>query len=280
MKKLLLPLVFAVLAGVASATASTFVNAKKASTLLAAHVADSVEKHVQDSTAAADSLEKEHKKAEAEHAEASLPMTPADSIRAAHDEPTTLSAATKGVPNAADPKHGAPADAHGAAPANAHAPAPANAHAAPPAAAPASAHGSAPAGHDDVSTAKSPNAAAPKGRVISPRAVDSHKPAAPATKSAAPASRAPESVEDALPESKIATLFGKMQPKDAAKILEQMSDSDVRVIMNKMSDKQAAAVLIAFPAARAAAISRGESKLPAPAKTDSSKTPKPAGEHK
>ena len=259
MKKLLLPLVFAVIAGVASATAATFVNAKKAATLHAAHVADSLEKHVHDSTAAADSVEKEHKKAESEHADA-LPLTPADSIRAAHEELTTLSTATKGVPNAADPKHGAAASEHGAAPAAAsRAPA-------------------APNGHDVVPPTK--GASASKGKVISPRAADSVKPSAeshiPATTAAA---HVPDQIESALPEGRIAKIFNGMQAKDAAKILEQMADSDVRVILSKMSDKQAAAILVAFPAIRAAAISRGDSKV-APIKTDSSKTPKPAGDHK
>ncbi|MEO7359578.1 MAG: hypothetical protein ABI120_04570 [Gemmatimonadaceae bacterium] len=267
MKKLLLPLVFAVIAGVASSTAATFVNAKKASTLYAAHVADSVAKHVQDSTVTADSVQKEHQPAEVESADDALPMTPADSIRAAHDEATTLTAATKGLPDATDPKHGAATE---------------DSHAAP-------------AGHDAMPATKS-NVSATKGKVITPRVVDSRKTAAPApaiVSTAAPAPHAPASVADVLSENRIASLFSKMQSKDAAKILEQMSDSDVRVILSKMSDKQAAAVLIAFPAARAAAISRGESKIapvkidpskPKPdsskTKPDSSKTLKPDGEHK
>ena len=77
-------------------------------------------------------------------------------------------------------------------------------------------------------------------------------------------------------------------------MLEQMSDPDVRVILGKMGDKQAAAILVAFPAARAAAISKGETAKPdthkteakpdvrkPDAKADSTKTKKePAGEHK
>ena len=63
--------------------------------------------------------------------------------------------------------------------------------------------------------------------------------------------------QTALPELRLAKIFGAMQSKDAARVLEQMTDADVRFILALMSDRQAAAILAAFPAARAATITRG-----------------------
>ena len=67
--------------------------------------------------------------------------------------------------------------------------------------------------------------------------------------------------QTALPELRLAKIFGAMQAKDAARVLEQMSDTDIRLILALMSDRQAAAILSALPAARAATITRGS--LPA-----------------
>ncbi|MEO7996853.1 MAG: hypothetical protein ABI852_05380, partial [Gemmatimonadaceae bacterium] len=188
MKKLLLPLIIAVLAGLTSASAATFVNAKKAAKIYAAHVVDSLAKHATDSVAAADSVEKEHKAHEAAQAAEAALMTPADSIRAEQNQPTTLNAATKGLLNAVDPKHPA-AEAHGAA---------------------------VPAGHDVVvpSKAMAGVTQTPKGKIIVPRAVDAVKPA-PAT---APARTAPVAASTAtenagLPESRFAKIFSTMAPK-------------------------------------------------------------------
>ncbi len=63
--------------------------------------------------------------------------------------------------------------------------------------------------------------------------------------------------QTALPELRLAKIFGAMQSKDAARVLEQMTDADVRFILALMSDRQAAAILTSFPAARAATITRG-----------------------
>jgi len=260
MKKLLLPLILAVIAGVASASAATIVSAKKTATVYAAFVADSVAKHARDSTAAADSVEKEHKSQAAEEAAAAELMTPADSIREAQNLPTTLKGATKGLENAADPKHAATVEPkHGAPAAAAHAPAPA-----------------ATVGHDVAPAPVAMRGAAPAGKTITPRATVAPRPAP---------DKVPEVVENGLPENRIAKIFGAMQSKEAAKVLEQMSDADIRVILGRMSDKQAAAILVAFPAARAAAISKGETAKPdarkPEAKADSTKIKKePSGEHK
>ena len=58
------------------------------------------------------------------------------------------------------------------------------------------------------------------------------------------------------PERRLAKIFSAMQPKDAARVLEQMSDGDVRTIIAMLGDRQAAAVLANFPPQRAAVISR------------------------
>lgn len=265
MKKLLLPVIVAMLAGLTSASAATFVNAKKAAKIRAAHVADSVAKHVADSTIVADSVEKAHKAHEAEKAAEEALMTPADSIRAAQNQPTTLHAETSGLPNAADPKHAA-----------------------------------SPAGHETEPLAKPAGVTqTAKGKIFVPHAVDAVKPETkPAAKVVAPPAKVvappatvravpvapPTTTEGAgLPESRFAKIFSTMAPKDAAKILEQMNDNDVRTILSKVSDKQAAAILVAFPAARAAAVSRAEAKpetSKSVAKPDSGKSQKPAGEHK
>lgn len=244
MKKLLLPLIAGVLGGITSASAASIVTAKKGAAAYAAYVVDSTAKHVKDSTAAADSLEKEHKAKAEEEAAAEALMTPADSIREAQHMPTTLKAATKGLANASE--HGAPADPKHGAPA------------------------AAPSGHD---TGPKP--------VVTP-ATKSAKPKPAATAPPAPV-KLPEAIESALPENRIAKIFSAMPSKEAAKVLEQMSDSDIRVILGKMGDKQAAAILIAFPAARAAAISKGESSKPETrkpeTKADSSKKDS-SGAHK
>jgi len=55
---------------------------------------------------------------------------------------------------------------------------------------------------------------------------------------------------------KLAKIFGAMKPADAAAVLAEMSDAEVRAVLMQMSDRQAAPILGAFPAARAAALSR------------------------
>jgi hypothetical protein len=71
-----------------------------------------------------------------------------------------------------------------------------------------------------------------------------------------------EAMTTALPEQRLAKIFSAMSPKDAAKVLEQMPDADVRTILALMSDRSAAAVLTQFPPARAATITNGPSRAP------------------
>jgi len=244
MKKLLIPAVAAIVLGVVAGTAATYVNAKKEAKVLAALMADSLAKHAADSTAHADSVAKDEHAREVAAAADSIPLTPADSIRLAQHQPTTLASETHGVPDAADPKHDAKADAHGA---KTSAPA-ADSHGSP-AKAPANSHAP---------------AAAPKNAAAGAKAGPAN---------GAPAAHPPEnkeaaSGESAQPERRIAKIFGSMQSKDAAKVLAQMSDADVRVILNMMGEKQAAAILTALPANRAAAISKSELAKATPGKDE------------
>lgn len=216
MKSIIVPLVVALLMGLGGASGFSYVSAKKAATVIAAHRADSVAKHVKDSTEAKEKTEKAEKAKIAEealHVDSAVVMTPADSIRAARHQPTTLRDATHGLPNAADPKHAA-----------------------------------------------LPEKAEPKvvAKADAKMTVDP-KAKKPDAVGAEPAHAAvPEAVEGALPERRIAKIFGAMQSKDAAKVLEQMNDSDVRVILGMMSDKQAAVILSSFTPQRAAAISKAD----------------------
>jgi hypothetical protein len=62
--------------------------------------------------------------------------------------------------------------------------------------------------------------------------------------------------EPPLPEGRLAKIFGSMQPRDAARVLEQMDDQDIVVILGMLNDRQAAAVLSNLAPQRAAAVSR------------------------
>lgn len=57
-----------------------------------------------------------------------------------------------------------------------------------------------------------------------------------------------------LPDRRLGKIFATMQPRDAARILDQMSDHDIVVILGMMGDRQAAAVLASLPPRRAAEI--------------------------
>lgn len=59
---------------------------------------------------------------------------------------------------------------------------------------------------------------------------------------------------DSLIGRRLAQVFGAMQAKDAARVLEQMDDTDVRAILGSLSSKQQAAILGSFPTQRAAVI--------------------------
>ena len=83
----------------------------------------------------------------------------------------------------------------------------------------------------------------------------------PNTKLASTANAAPKTVipamkpaTDSLIGRRLAQVFAAMQPKDAARVLEQMGDSDVRAILGSLSSKQQAAILGSFPTQRAALI--------------------------
>src|SRR5206468_3554334 len=98
MKKLIVPLAIAVLAGLGGGSGVSYVSARKAAAIVGAHIADSVKAHVKDST---DKAQKLQAAADSMHADSAHvePLTPADSIRAAQGQPTTLSSATHDVPN-------------------------------------------------------------------------------------------------------------------------------------------------------------------------------------
>ena len=71
---------------------------------------------------------------------------------------------------------------------------------------------------------------------------------------AIPARTAPKTTADSLTGRRLAQVFGAMQAKDAARVLEQMDDTDVRAILTSLSSKQQAAILGSFPTQRAALI--------------------------
>ncbi|MDQ6613131.1 MAG: hypothetical protein M3Y64_11905, partial [Gemmatimonadota bacterium] len=201
-----------------------YVGAKKAATVAAAHIADSVSAHVKDSTDKVEKAKLAVDAAAAVDAVPAGPLTPADSIRALQNVPTTLSEATRGLPNAVDLKHGEPQ-------------------------------------HSESTLPKTdPSQPVGVGRGDSKKMAEAKsKPAATqAATVAEPVHAVPAAIEGPLPEKRIAKIFGAMQSKDAARVLEQMNDSDVRIILSMMPDKQAAAILTTFPPARAAIISRAE----------------------
>ena len=221
MNKLIVPAVIAVLAGVGGGSGVAYVSAKKAAGIVAVRLAATAKAHAKDSTDKAEKLQLAADSA-ASDSLAKGPLTPADSIRAMKELPTTLTEATHGLANAVDPKHG---------------------------------RVTAPivdAGHSGPVAA---NEKVDPKKVLAVKP----KPVAVAPVSAEPVQPVPvAAAETPLPEKRIAKIFGAMQSKDAARVLEQMNDSDVRIILSMMPDKQAAAILTTFPPQRAAAISRGE----------------------
>lgn len=107
MKKLLIPVIIAVLAGVGGGSGFSYMRASKAYIADSLQRVDSLKAHppaAHDSSAAADSA---HADADAHSAdsvslEEHLPMTPADSIRALSAARQSLRSATAGVPDAKD----------------------------------------------------------------------------------------------------------------------------------------------------------------------------------
>ena len=241
MKKLLIPVVIAILAGVGGGSGFAYMNAEKTPTKSAKAHADSSEHAEGDSTAhestdstshdgaAADSASHEgapdtttaHDAGHApspgksdEHA----PMTPADSLRQVAAERASLRASTKGM------KDVAPATDHGAAAAADH-------------------------GAGDAKAATKP--------------AEKVKPSTPTTTVAGMVRDARnDALNTPLPEQRLAKIFSNMSAKDAAKVMEQMPDGDVRAILSLMNDRTAAAVLTQFPPARAAGITKGTARAP------------------
>lgn len=226
MKRLILPIVIALLAGLGGGSGYAYMTSAPIVPDTTVH-ADSAGAHAADSTkhgtshdsaaanesAIADTLQHADSLSHAADSvsrAAAVPMTPADSIRAAqgaraalHQESAT---AIKGAPSVVLPTPGI--------------------------AVPAAKTG----------TKATAAGAEPKG-----------------THDAADAVRAArnDALQTALPEQRLAKIFGAMQAKDAGKVLEQMTDGDIRTILGMMSDRQAAAIIATLPAQRAATITKG-----------------------
>jgi hypothetical protein len=228
MKKLLIPVIIAVLAGVGGGSGFSYMRASKAYIADSLQRVDSLKAHppaAHDSSASADSAHAEGDThgADSVSLEEHLPMTPADSIRALSAARKSLRSETAGVPDAKD--H-APTDAKattskGAA--DAHAPA----------------KGTEPADGTHKSEGKSDGKSGTAAVAEVVRAARN------------------DAMTTTLPEQRLAKIFSAMSAKDAAKVMEQMPDSDVRAILSLMNDRSAAALLAQFSPARAAAITKG-----------------------
>ncbi|MBL0173465.1 MAG: hypothetical protein IPP90_22795 [Gemmatimonadaceae bacterium] len=228
MKKLLIPVLIAVLAGVGGGSGFAYMRASKAYVADSTQLADSLKAHP---PAAPDSLAPDssaHESTTSVHVPTTevLPMTPADSIRAVEESRASLHGATKGLPDAAPPTPAATAT-----------PKPDPKHAEP--------------------AAADPKHPAPAAHVDAPKPGSTTASVANIVRDARN-----EAMNTALPEQRLSKIFAAMSAKDAAKVMEQMPDADVRAILAMMSDRTAAAVLSQFPAARAAAITKGAVRVP------------------
>ena len=254
MKLLIVPIIIALFAGIGGGSGYAYMRASKAFVADSAQRADSIKAHPpkphaeEDSTAAEPVLHDvvtDSAGHDAHEHDVHEPETPADSMRALAAARASLKESTKGLHDAAPVSHATPETTRGVKPADARTPA-VHATTAPAAhAAPVTEH-----------SAKSDAATAP------PKRAD--KPTAPSTGAVAAALRGArnEAMATALPEQRLAKIFGAMQAKEAGKVLDQMGDDDVRMILGMMSDRQAAAILSTFTAARAAAITRGVTRTP------------------
>lgn len=227
MKKLLIPVIIAVLAGVGGGSGFSYMRASKAYIADSLQRVDSLKAHppAAHDSASADSA---HTEADAHGAdsvslEEHLPMTPADSIRALSAARKSLRSETAGVPDAKDhaPTDGKATPGKGAA--DAHAPA----------------KGAEPADGTHKGDGKSDGKSGTAAVAEVVRAARN------------------EAMTTTLPEQRLAKIFSAMSAKDAAKVMEQMPDSDVRSILSLMNDRSAAALLAQFSPARAAAITKG-----------------------
>ena len=227
MKKLLLPVIIAVLAGIGGGSGFAYMRVSKSYVADSTARADSLKAHP---PVAKDSTTKEAGAGEAsEHVAAAesaskaepLPLTPADSIRAVEASRAALRA-TGANPSSVPPAHGdAKSDAHAKA--------------------------------DSAKSATAGKAATPKSA-----------PPTPATAAVANVVRDARNaaLNTDLKEERLAKIFSAMAPKDAAKVMDQMPDADVRAIIALMSDRNAAAILPLFKAERAAALTKSAAKAP------------------
>jgi hypothetical protein len=98
-----------------------------------------------------------------------------------------------------------------------------------------------------------PATAAAEPHVPAPAA----RPVAPAKEVAQRVQAAKTPADAALPERRLAKIFGAMPAREAARVLEQMDDKDVQTILDMLGDRQAAAILSSFTPQRAASIGKG-----------------------
>lgn len=224
MKKLLIPVIVAVLAGVGGGSGFAYRSASQAYVADSTHYADSVAAHPPADSTSVDEHGDASATADANGADDAsishgedVPATPADSLRA-------VAASRAAAANASHaPAKGAKSEAHAA---------------------------DASAGHEPAGTAPASARTAPV--------------AEPKPSTAAVANVVREARNDAmstpLPEQRLAKIFAAMSAKDAAKVLDQMADNDIREILSLMNDRAAAAILVQFAPARAAAITKGAGK--------------------
>ena len=235
MKKLLLPVLIAVLAGVGGGSGFAYMRASKAFVADSVQRADSLKAHppaAYDSSAHGDS---------ASHAERHdslpvvepLPPTPADSIRAVEAARASLHEVTKGLPNATSnaTPNTTPSTVTHAEPAH---------EVAKGAPAKTGVTKAVPANVAKVETGKLGTSTAAVANLVR----DARN----------------EAINTTLPQQRLAKIFAAMSAKDAAKVMDQMSEVDAREILSLMNARSAAAVLAQFTAARAAAITKGATR--------------------
>lgn len=217
MKKLIVPLVIALLSGVGSGTAFTVIQASRkadADAVVARMRADSISAAIEDSLSrladvqGSDIVSDSSTEDSIAHKDI---VTPAESLRAVAAGKTSTAKATKS--NTAETR---PAAASVAA---------------------------------DTQSAVAAKALSESRGTGSPsRTVNEALAAVKAAQS--------DARSTALPEERLAKIFTAMQAKDAARVLGQMEDRDIRKVLSLMNDRQVAAILAALPAERAAAVVR------------------------
>jgi hypothetical protein len=236
MKAMIIPIAIGLLAGLGGGSGYAYMQASAKFAVDSARLAEQAkakaDSAAHDSTAGHEGGE-HAPAADSVAATDAVPMTPADSLRA-------LDAARKGE------SHGGASSDHAPGKGTAAAPAPARHD---PEAKPA-------AGGHDAPTTKLSDVKVPNATPPAPKGASASTASAAATVKDA----RDQALQTALPEARLAKIFGAMAAKDAAKVLDQMTDGDIRAILAMMNDRQAAAILSALPAARAAAITKGAVK--------------------